>query len=36
MILKVKKLAADAVLPQYAHPGDAGRGLFSNAEKGSA
>jgi dUTP pyrophosphatase len=30
MILKVKKLAPDAILPQYAHPGDAGLDLFSN------
>jgi len=30
MILKVKKLAADAVLPQYAHPDDAGLDLFAN------
>jgi len=30
MILKVKKLAEDAVLPHYAHPGDAGLDLFSN------
>ena len=30
MILKVKKLAADAVLPHYAHPGDAGLDLFAN------
>lgn len=30
MILKVKKLAADAILPQYAHPGDAGLDLFAN------
>lgn len=30
MILKVKKLTADALLPQYAHPGDAGADLFAN------
>jgi dUTP pyrophosphatase len=30
MILKVKKLAADAALPFYAHPGDAGLDLFAN------
>ena len=30
VILKVKKLAGDAILPQYAHPGDAGLDLFSN------
>ena len=30
MILKVRKLACDAVLPQYAHSGDAGLDLFSN------
>jgi dUTP pyrophosphatase len=30
MILKVKKLAGDAVLPAYAHPGDAGLDLCSN------
>lgn len=30
LILKVKKLADDAVLPQYAHAGDAGLDLFSN------
>jgi dUTP pyrophosphatase len=29
MILKVKKLSDDAILPQYAHPGDAGLDLFS-------
>jgi len=28
--LKVKKLAADALLPCYAHPGDAGLDLFAN------
>ncbi|MDD4872868.1 MAG: dUTP diphosphatase [Kiritimatiellae bacterium] len=30
MILKVKKLSDDAIMPQYAHPGDAGMDLFSN------
>lgn len=30
MILKVKKLSEDAVLPGYAHPGDAGLDIFSN------
>ena len=30
MILKVKKLSADAALPQYAHPGDAGLDLFAS------
>jgi dUTP pyrophosphatase len=30
MILKIKKLVPDAVLPQYAHPGDAGLDLFAN------
>ncbi len=30
MILKVKKLTENAILPQYAHPGDAGADLFSN------
>ena len=32
MLLKVKKLAEDAVLPQYAHPGDAGADLFANED----
>ena len=31
MILKVKKLCDDAVLPEYAHPGDAGLDLFANS-----
>jgi dUTPase len=35
MILKVKKLAADAVLPHYAHPGDVGLDLFANEGKAS-
>ena len=30
MILQVKKLSGDAVLPRYAHPGDAGLDLFAN------
>lgn len=30
MELKVKKLSDDAILPQYAHPGDAGLDLFAN------
>ena len=30
MILKVKKLADDAIVPNYAHPGDAGLDLFAN------
>lgn len=29
MILKVKKLAASAIIPSYAHPGDAGLDLFA-------
>ncbi|MDY6842677.1 MAG: dUTP diphosphatase [Thermodesulfobacteriota bacterium] len=29
MILKVKKLTKDAIIPSYAHPGDAGLDLFS-------
>jgi len=32
MILKIKKLSDDAVLPAYAHPGDAGLDLFANVE----
>jgi dUTP pyrophosphatase len=32
MILKVKRLSADAVLPRYAHPGDAGLDLVSVEE----
>jgi dUTP pyrophosphatase len=32
MILKVKKLSESAILPHYAHPGDAGLDLFSNEE----
>lgn len=30
MILKVKKLSKSAILPQYAHPGDAGLDLFAD------
>ena len=30
--MKVRKLARDALLPCYAHPGDAGLDLFSNEE----
>ncbi len=30
MILKVKKLSPDAVLPNYAHEGDAGLNMYSN------
>ena len=30
--LKVKKLSESAILPEYAHPGDAGMDLFSNEE----
>ncbi len=30
MILKVKKLSSDSVLPSYAHPGDAGLDMFAN------
>jgi dUTP pyrophosphatase len=29
MILKIKKLNPDAIVPSYAHPGDAGLDLFS-------
>ena len=29
-VVKVKKLADDAIMPQYAHPGDAGLDLFAN------
>lgn len=32
MILKVKKLCSDAVLPEYAHPGDAGLDLSAAEE----
>ncbi len=30
MILKVKKLSPDAVLPSYAHPGDVGLDMYAN------
>ena len=30
MILKVKKLHPDAILPSYAHQGDAGLDIYSN------
>lgn len=30
MILKIKKLTTDAVLPSYAHVGDAGLDMYSN------
>lgn len=33
MILKVKKINEKAVLPSYAHPGDAGLDLYSVEEK---
>jgi dUTP pyrophosphatase len=32
MKLRVKKLVDDAILPKYAHPGDAGLDLFAVAE----
>ena len=32
MKILVKRLSVDAVLPAYAHPGDAGLDLFSNVE----
>ncbi len=32
MILKIKKLHPDAILPSYSHPGDAGLDLFSVEE----
>ena len=32
MILKVKKLRQDAILPVYAHPGDAGMDVFANED----
>ena len=32
MILKVKKLDSGAIVPQYAHPGDAGLDLFANED----
>lgn len=30
MVLKVKKLDPGAILPRYAHPGDAGMDMFAN------
>jgi hypothetical protein len=33
MVLKVKKLSADALLPQYAHPGDAGLDVFATEDR---
>lgn len=30
MMLKIRKLAPDALLPRYAHPGDSGLDLFAN------
>ncbi len=30
MILKIKKLDPEAILPTYAHPGDAGMDMFAN------
>lgn len=30
MILKVKKIDPEAILPSYAHPGDAGMDMYSN------
>jgi dUTP pyrophosphatase len=33
MILKIKKTHTDAIIPSYAHPGDAGLDLFSIEEK---
>ncbi len=32
MIVRIKRLTDDAILPQYAHPGDAGMDLFANSE----
>ncbi len=32
MILKVKRLSEEAILPHYAHPGDAGLDLFAVEE----
>ncbi len=32
MLLKIKKLHPDAILPSYSHPGDAGLDLFSVEE----
>lgn len=33
MILKIKKIHTDAIIPSYAHPGDAGLDLFSIEDK---
>lgn len=30
MILKIKKLDPDAIVPSYAHPGDAGMDIYAN------
>lgn len=30
--LRIKRLRPDAIIPQYAHPGDAGLDLFANEE----
>ncbi|KND46733.1 MAG: Deoxyuridine 5'-triphosphate nucleotidohydrolase [Parcubacteria bacterium C7867-006] len=32
MILKVKRLESDAILPSYAHPGDAGLDIYSGED----
>ena len=32
LTVRVKKLTEDALLPHYAHPGDAGMDLFANSE----
>jgi len=32
MKIKVKKLSPDAILPEYANPGDAGMDIFSNED----
>lgn len=32
LTLRVKKLTDDALLPHYAHPGDAGMDLFANSD----
>ncbi len=32
MVVRIKRLTDDAILPQYAHPGDAGMDLFANCE----
>lgn len=32
MLLKVKKLDPEAILPEYAHPGDAGMDVFSSVD----